>query len=217
MADRPILFSAPMIRALGDGSKTMTRRMLGKKGRYNIFEPGVWSDSYVMDPGNADWRASGLPCAAGDRLWVKETWRTHRAYDDLKPSDLGGEEEIWPEADGSTDEARGRIRQSIFMPRWASRMTLVVEEVRPERLWAITEEDAKAEGAIPMVVDEDLKFYPAPKSGSYRLGWTGTYRTGFMGIWASINGIDSWDANPWVAAILFRLIRANIDQEEARG
>ena len=211
MTDRPILFSAPMIKALIEGSKTQTRRLIKPRSPASLFAGG-WSDLYVLDPGNAERRAQDVPYAIGDRLWVKETWRTHKAYDDLKPSELGGEETIWPEADRDNCEAHGRIRQSIFMTRWASRLTLIIEDVRVERLHNISEADAKAEGAIPMVVDEDLKFYPSPKSGSYRVGWTGTYRIGFMGIWANINGIDSWDANPWVAALTFRVIHSNIDQ-----
>ena len=73
MADRPIIFSGPMVRALLDGRKTQTRRILGGRGQCNIFEPGVWADSYVMDPGNADWRTRDTPYAIGDRLYVRES------------------------------------------------------------------------------------------------------------------------------------------------
>lgn len=86
MTDRPILFSAPMVRALLAGTKTQTRRTISTKPgkrRPNLFD-GTWADDYVRDPGNEDWRQDSLRIKQGDRLWVRESWNwTHTA--DLAP------------------------------------------------------------------------------------------------------------------------------------
>lgn len=146
MKERPILFSAPMVRAILDGTKTQTRRVvkhrhlafIGGKGQENDpsawgFGAGVQNESYrLVCP-------YGIP---GDRLWVKETWHP------------GGPENnhdgvIYRATDPGWDDSGSglRWRPSVFMPRWASRITLEISSVRVERLQDITEEDARAEGA----------------------------------------------------------------------
>jgi len=206
MTDRPIIFSAPMVRALLDGRKTQTRRVLGKtSGRVNIFNAEIaWADSYVMDPGNAEWRARYTPYAPGDRLYVRE------AID--KASDRDG---VFYRADYEAQhgDATGLgWRPSIHMPRWASRLTLTVTEVRVQRLQDISEADAVAEGI------ERLKsgrgFYdPTVSHAAVRFGeWTSTARQGFCRLWNSLHGPDAWDANPWVVALTFNVKRGNIDQ-----
>ena len=203
MTDRPILFSAPMVRALLDGRKTQTRRMIKARGDCCLFD-GSWSDCYVLDPGNAEWRARSIRFAVGDRLWVKETWRAHRAYDQYRPGLIGTESRIWYEADGRDNcDQHGKGRPSIFMPRWASRLTLVVTDVRVERLRTISEEDAQAEGVDRLVMDDSGAFYAGFPEG--------TYRCGFAGIWTHINGAEAWEANPWVVAVSFDVIKENID------
>ena len=206
MADRPIIFSAPMVRALLDGRKTQTRRVLGNsgpgRGRSNIFSAQIgWSDSYVLDPGNANWRERDTPYAPGDRLWVRECWRTASAYDDLSPSQMGGEEPIRYEADQAWQtwgwgrpHSTGRHRAARHMPRWASRLTLIVTEVRVQRLQEISRGDAMEEGC-PFA---NMADGPNPRD------W-------YRDIWNSIHGPDAWDANPWVAAISFTVHRCNID------
>lgn len=194
-----------MVRALLDGRKTQTRRILGTTGRCNIFEPGVWSDSYVLDPGNAEWRAQHTPYAVGDRLWVKETWRTHRSWDEAKPSEILACSRVWFEADRDNCDQHGKVRVSIFMPRWASRLTLIVTEVRVERLNDCSEADAIAEGlewVVPgkWAVDRTL---PIIGDGPVRV---------YSELWDSINGVGAWEANPWVVAVSFEVVRANIDQ-----
>ncbi len=223
MTDRPIIFSAPMVRALLDGRKTQTRRVLGNsgpgRGRSNIFSAQIgWSDSYVMDPGNANWRERDTPYAPGDRLWVRECWRTASAYDDLSPSQMGGEEPIRYEADQTWQtwgwgrpHSTGRHRAARHMPRWASRLTLLVTDVRVQRLQEISEDDAKAEGA-----DDGFRQIvapgncPEPRCDGVHYGplWH------FRDLWNSIHGPDAWDANPWVAAISFTVHRCNIDTME---
>ncbi len=80
MPDRPILFSAPMIRALLAGTKTQTRRVIKPRGHAPSLFDGTWSDSYVLAPGNQSWRDRDVPVKPGDRLWVRETWSHARRW-----------------------------------------------------------------------------------------------------------------------------------------
>ena len=203
MADRPIIFSAPMVRALLDGRKTQTRRVLGNsgpgRGRSNIFSAQIgWSDSYVLDPGNANWRERDTPYAPGDRLWVREAF----SYESLDV-DRNGFMPPWYWADGNPESGDfTRPKPSIHMPRWASRLTLLVTDVRVQRLQEISSADAIAEGCPPYAnsatIDCDT---PNP-------------RDDFKRLWNGIHGPDAWDANPWVAAISFTVHRCNIDTME---
>lgn len=231
MTDRPILFSAPMVRALLAGRKTQTRRVLGKTGHANIFEPGVWSDGYVLDPGNASWRDRHIPIKTGDRLWVREAVR---AEDDEESWDHGIRylaDDAWARAasrDDVSSDAYGRwwllngyrsddpditggkAVPSIHMPRWASRLTLTITEVRVQRLQDISEEDARAEG---VECDSDgWRDYLMPATQCCASA-TDSYRT----LWDSINGAGSWAANPWCAAYTFTVERRNIDAPSSQG
>ena len=138
--------------------------------------------------------------APGDRLWVREAWRTHKAYDDLKPSELGGEETVWPELDRDNCDYHGRYRHGRFMPRWASRLTLVVTDVRVQRLQAITLGDICAEGLGSSIYD----FKPVQRAFD---AW--------IALWDSINGEGAWARNPWVTAVSFDVRKGNIDNLEA--
>lgn len=228
MTDRPIIFSAPMVRALLDGRKTQTRRVLGNsgpgRGRSNIFSAQIgWSDSYVLDPGNANWRERDTPYAPGDRLWVRECWRTASAYDDLSPSQMGGEEPIRYEADQTWQtwgwgrpHSTGRHRAARHMPRWASRLTLLVTDVRVQRLCEISVEDAVAEG-IDIESDDRHKADFERAEQAKAVGGSVGCRPEvfpFKRLWNGIHGPDAWDANPWVAAISFTAHRCNIDTME---
>ena len=218
MADRPILFSTPMVRALLDGRKTQTRRILKEQPElFPIDDAGTPCSVGLLhvqgDPlpriTLGDGRCGVVTMqqvrfAVGDRLWVKETWRAHRAYDQYRPGLIGTESRIWYEADGRDNcDQHGKGRPSIFMPRWASRLTLIVTDVRVERLHMISEEDAQDEGVDRLVMDDSGAFYAGFPEG--------TYRCGFAGIWTHINGAESWDANPWVVAVSFTVERRNID------
>ncbi len=232
MTDRPIIFSAPMVRALLDGRLSQTRRVLGNtvrgRVRWNIFNAEVaWSDSFVMDPGNSRWREKDNPYAPGDRLWVREAWQTgtsddgpqisYRATPDYFKIDAWDGEDFG--VGPSFNEGRcpgatfshwlpdvladdGPWRSPIHMPRWASRLTLTVTDVRVQRLQDISSADAIAEGCPPYAnsatIDCDT---PNP-------------RDDFKRLWNSIHGTDAWDANPWVAAISFETHRCNIDTME---
>lgn len=221
MTVRPIIFAAPMVRALLDGRKSQTRRILGKSGRCNIFEPGAWADEYVLDPGNAEWRACDTPYAPGDLLWVRESF----SYADYLA------ETVWYWADGNIAEFDcSRPKPSIHMPRWASRLTLRVTDVRVQRLQDISEEDAIAEGIYRVdPTPEDLANGCTPDDFVFRAPgtrqgwgrdkadrdseqWGPDARFAFRLLWNHLHGEDAWTVNPWVAAISFETIRANVDQ-----
>lgn len=185
MKARPILFSAPMVRALLEGRKTQTRRII--KGHSFESHPYLADDWHL----NCEW----LKCPygkPGDLLWVRETWfeyhHPHRAgYAANQPMGRGGKK-----------------RPSIFMPRWASRLTLELNDVRVERLQDISEADAYAEGvAIP-------SHHAFASSGNPEL--RNEARCAYQQLWESINGPGSWDANPWVWALTFRVHQQSIDE-----
>jgi hypothetical protein len=225
MKERPILFSGPMVRALLDGSKTQTRRLAvtkrsgiefiggGPKNGADWNDPTCWG---FEDPNTGFWWALRgdetnyqLPCphgAVGDRLWVRETWRGVVEINPPGKSMELGVARYVPDQEycrrveyQATQERDGEPwRPSIHMPRWASRITLEVAGVRVERLQDISEADAIAEG---------IGKTPAGFWSTYgRSGVDGTYspRSSFHCLWESINGADSWDANPWVWVVEFR-------------
>lgn len=194
MKERPILFSGPMVRALLEGRKTQTRRVITRQGpdfharaMFHSLRNGVavFGDSIPDDP-----LPLGVRCPyAVDRLWVKETWA--RADED------GHEAGVLCRADGDLDREvlHGRKwKPSIFMPRWASRITLPITSIRVERLCDISEEDAREEG-----VDKDWRLYDESAEDYFerRLGLTG-HRLAFAHLWESINGPGSWAENPFV-------------------
>lgn len=203
MTDRPILMAGPDVRAIlreidepGTG-KAMLRRPVGVKryaaslrgysstGRVLAYAGdhrlglefvddvfGLW-DATANPDGRSAWYVP-LPFAIGDRLWVRETWRA---------------------SDDGIDV--GRLRPSIHMPRRAARLTLVVTEIKVERLQDISEADARAEGVEPILAPPD--------------GGSAPYIEGFRSLWDSINGLNAWDKNPWVAAVRFVPHLRNID------
>lgn len=205
--ERPILFSGPMVRALLDGQKTQTRRVVKR-------EPLAWLDDsgftpgFVADPANG-FCTYGKP---GDTLWVREAWALHERFSDVGrvvyaatanrswteahrdfPVDLIGDRKARPFQEG--------FRPSIHMPRWASRLTLEITDVRVERLQDIGEADAMAEGASPCAngvwFDGKPEFAGSDARGAYYC------------LWEHINGAGSWAANPWVWAVSFRVMEAD--------
>lgn len=235
MTDRPIIFSAPMVRALLDGRKTQTRLVL--KPDPDTLPQGV---RFV---------ARRLFAAPGDRLWVREAWRSASCYDDLAPSAMSGEEPVRYEEDalwqtwgwGAPLRSHGRLRQGIHMPRWASRLTLTVTDVRVQRLQEISEDDAVAEGIVwSEPTDEDRQWarnYAEEHGGDADIGgvwlapgtrqgygmtkeqraqpqWGPTAAFAFSRLWNSLHGPEAWDANPWVCAVSFTVRNGNIDDAE---
>lgn len=222
MKEHPILFSGPMVRAILAGRKTQTRRVVKwrpydegqafdftgiEAGHYATGHPehgwvlrtrgrgGVWND--LTEPERCRF---GQP---GDRLWVRETWAIFAPDPAGRPGwrMSGCEEVIAYRADGEMTLPPGvRWRPSIHMPRWASRLSLEVTQVRVERLWAINEDDARAEG-VELVDD--------PRAKCVRMGEAAArpYRYEFRRLWESINGKRegaSWSANPWLWVVGFQ-------------
>lgn len=203
MTDKPIIFSAPMARALLDGSKTQTRRILKPQPpegstffAYDIGDQGFFARFLDEDEnGNADLPFAKISAMKGDRLWVRENWTTGQHLDKTPPRDIPQEQSIGYPADPDGGPWLGRIRPSIHMPRWASRLTLTVTDVRVERLQGISRGDAMQEGCP----------HPNMQDGPNPVDW-------FRGVWSDINGPDAWDQNPWVVAYTFTVKKRNIDQ-----
>lgn len=212
MADRPILFAGPLVRAILEDRKTQTRRVLRPQPFSNVHP------SRVNTIGDADeWNRVRKPFAVGDRLWVRETFaRVGDTDDDIHACpDL--RIHAYYRAD-TVDPERQKWRPSIHMPRWASRLTLIVEDVRVQRLQDINAEDAKAEGVLEQVNAHTgplINCYgpdcPMEDSRSCNKHGCWGVREGFKDLWNSINGAGAWDANPWVVAVTFRTVHANID------
>lgn len=159
----------------------------------------------VDDEGDHYWMR--LPIAPGDRLWVRETWAVGNIYDGMSSSKINPERvPLYCGIRYAANHARSGIkdRPSIHMPRWASRLTLYVTDVRVQRLHDITEEDAIAEGCGQYASSTEIKraFDPDQK---------GSYRAGFLALWDQIYGVEATDANPWVMAVTFTPRCGNID------
>ena len=205
MADRPIIFSAPMVRALLDGRKTQTRRVLKPLPRRTIFfDPKTAVLDQFQEP----------PYAPGDRLWVREAF----SYE-LLDVDRNGFMPPWYWADGNPESGDfTRPKPSIHMPRWASRLTLLVTDVRVQRLQEISDDDARAEGIEPLKSGRGYYDPTVSHDQSRSIVRFGQYYSlathAFSALWDSIHGPDAWDANPWVAAISFTVHRCNIDKME---
>lgn len=213
MTDRPILFSALMVRALLQGRKTQTRRLLPNPEYYGC--PTGDCPHERQDECNLAMKentAADLRFAVGDRLWVKETWRTLQKWDCLKPSHLADDiDKIDYAANGYGRNplwAWGKTRVSIFMPRWASRITLTVTDVRVERLQDISQEDAQAEG-----IYFDKIGFTAGHIGlrGCNQEWAATPAIAYANLWRHINGPGAWEANPWIVVVTFTVESRNID------
>ena len=192
MKERPILFSAPMVRALLAGTKTQTRRIVKARDL-------EWMDVHqgLREPDNAERCPHGQP---GDRLWVQEAWRAELTWNTTKPSGIPDEAALWYEADdqqrnnGRGTKFKGKLRSSIHMPRAASRITLEITSVRVERLQDIDLANALAEGI------SDTGALILDSAGNEQGGPIAEYAV----LWEQINGPGSWDENPWVWVIEFR-------------
>lgn len=209
MTDLPIIFSGPMVRALLDGHKAMTRRLAWGKPIFSLKAQAGWrrvergTDIYNRP---SPWQR----VKPGDRLWVRETW-------------VAAADGVWTA--GDVTRARGIVPMEIIysadgpkphgwfspihMPRWASRITLIVTATKIERLQEINEADAMAEGVERAIAGSEM--------------WGGitrtimNFRTGFVRIWGGLHGTDSWLSNPEVVALTFRVIKANIDRAEGEA
>lgn len=182
MKERPILFSASMVNAILDGRKTQTRRIMKPQPTTNPFWGCAGSKGFgFFDDLKPIKGPYGKP---GDRLWVRETFGI--------VDSLEGARSFVYRAEGWKDPSGlFKWRPSIHMPRLASRIQLEITSVRVERLKAISEVDAVAEGA---------------PCGSCCAPQEGSHKAGFAQLWESINGSGSWNANPWVWVIEFKRV-----------
>lgn len=250
MTDSPILFSAPMVRALLDGRKFQTRRIIKHQPPANVTSAGVISrstegqtDEWTWlsgDPRDCDtWGVEGdfkTGFRPDDRLWVKEAWR----FINMTTEPSGRHYLcVGYEADGPDlpnrpmievpqeviDKIHARKRdiwlcreqRARFMFRVLSRLTLLVDDVKVERLQDISEADAIAEG-IERIDDPRgtcWKSYETYADGSPHPHAAVPNRspvTSFRELWNSLHGANAWDANPWLVVPTFRVVRGNIDR-----
>lgn len=182
-----------MVHALLAGCKTQTRRMVKLMHGADV----VVTNGKVWKPARVDY-VGYVQCPygqPGDLLWVREAWRAIDAVDDLPPRALNAAHRVWYEADaakeGQHQPGFGKLRPGMFMPRWASRISLEITGTRVEHLQDIGDADSLAEGVYPT----STGLYP------------GSPRAAYQKLWEKINGPDSWSANPWVWVVEFKQIK----------
>lgn len=227
MIDRPIIFSAPMVRALLEGRKTMTRRLAWKRNQALVPADNAWAwrkDGWLVSAADDTdtclaWRNEPSPwqrVQPGDRLWVRESVQA----EDHDEEDIVGvrylADDLWcplPDADewrerqyvlrcyrsADPDLDAYKAVPAIHMPRWVSRLTLTVTAVRAERLQDISEADAVAEG-VPFTELPQGRTTPDP-----------LHRGQFADLWNSLHGPAAWEANPEVVVLTFTVRKGNID------
>ncbi len=194
MTTKPILFSAPMVRALLAGTKTQTRRLV--KPQPDFVGNGI-AAQFTSDDERLGRLGKKITCpyAVGDILWVRE------AFSYTRGQGLPDRGDIWYWADGNPlDGDWSKPKPSMYMPNWASRITLEVTDVRIERLQEISAEDCKAEGV--KYVEDEVELYER----AMPLVWHAYGR-----LWESIHGPGSWELNPWVWAYTFHTIEERSD------
>lgn len=193
MTDHPIIFSAPMVLALLEGRKTMTRRL-------------AWRFSDVND-NHTKTATSWQKVKPGDRLWVRESLQRFDRETQYVATMTGvvagpgiarhSERALWEWGKSSLP--------SIHMPRWASRLTLTVTATKVEGLQEITREEAIAEGVENYGGERDWRVGDCEGTDPV---------AAFSALWWSLHGIGAWNENPEVVALTFRVTRANIDSME---
>jgi hypothetical protein len=197
--ERPVLFSAPMVRAILEGRKTVTRRIVNPQ-----YQADAWSVRRTTVPRHErhshDWWLptgtqpySALPhCPygnSGDRLWVRETH-----------ADIGCRITYKADADDGAHCQVKKWTPSIHMFRAHSRILLEIADVRVERLQDISGDQAEAEGVDASMCQQFLETSPT------RYECKEAVLQGFAGLWESINGVGAWHANPWVWVVEFKRV-----------
>lgn len=213
--ERPILFSAPMVRAILEDRKTVTRRAVKVQpcskadiGSYGIGQP------FIRNPNVSKANPACPYGQPGDRLWVREAFGLqirhygggtgeHIVYRATNPDAI-----YCKSAEGH--EYPVKWKPSIHMPRHSSRILLEITAVHVERLQDISEEQAKAEGIVGVAFRPDdgwpicTGYMVGPDDGKSQLQTTAA--GAFAGLWSSINGQENWDANPWVWVVEFKRV-----------
>lgn len=234
MKERPILFSAPMVRAIVEGRKTVTRRVVkphpyiadtAEDGMRYWNVSGVVGGRIMLDPDFLQSSRYGRP---GERLWVRETfahwqtwdlvcggpvsmtaYRAGRQWRNGNHPDRAPDEVYW-EGDSKPDGVKWT--PSIHMPRAASRITLEVTGVRVERLQdgegeLDRESRYLAEGINRIHHGDGAYYYSARRDEPHPKNWSDPFDA-WRELWVQINGIDSWHANPWVWVVEFKRVEA---------
>jgi hypothetical protein len=198
MTERPILFSTAMVQAILSSKKTQTRRIVKSQSEGTpCFLPnsgkGTFAYTFAGRTDGIEWHLDGIQSPygiVGDRLWVRETWREDGDGFAYKADD---------------ERLSGKWKPSIHMPKKACRLRLEIQDIRVERLKDISEEDAISEG---------ISYFDFAPNNRYGWNWHwgnpksyeecfSSPQNAFGGLWVSINGEDSYDANPWVWIIKF--------------
>lgn len=214
MKETGLMFKAPLVRAILEGRKTQTRRIVKPQPAPDKrFQGWILDSTDRKRIGKASWGhgtgglVSDIECIGstcgkpGDRIYVRETWRgvvniaPPGSYEYAVAHYVPDQEHCRRVEYAATQEADGELwRPAIHMPKWAARIWLEITGVRVERLQDISEADALAEGARFELASID----------SVRIGATASFLSGFRNIWESTGG--DWDANPWVWAIDFKVL-----------
>lgn len=220
MKERPILFKGSMVRAILEGSKTQTRRIIKPQPPFGCEYSINGNHTHALchtagpiddktrwvppTPKSTDYR---LPCpfgVPGDRLWVRETFGFEIQRVGGTPHERLVYRSTRPEAAHCYDCNGNKIpmkwRPSIYMPRRFSRIDLEITSVRVERLQDISAEDANAEGAQEWIESHNQgdRYHHNGNLQAYPV-------TAFSRLWETINGAGSWDANPWIWVVEFKL------------
>lgn len=237
MKEHPILFSAPMVLAILEGRKTQTRRAVKPQPDISVLKESARDLDFefrrmpVLGPSHtpAEWGFCikydkpecvpiyGYKCPygqPGDRLWVRENWLVSVVWNKTKPKDIPKDVHVEYQA---TDESGlvGRTRPSIHMPRWASRITLEITDIKVERLQDISEEDVLAEGLKSLTKDylhfkfgiPDRDGFPGNDNHGWQWKeWSSDPRLAYQKLWESINGHGSWADNPFVWVVEFKRV-----------
>lgn len=204
MKERPILFSAPMVRALLAGTKTQTRRAATLTANAHVKEPG---GHRRWHPGDPDARLACPYGQPGDRLWVRETWAAPHSDDARPPRSIHCD---WTQIHYAATEERGGLmwRPSIHMPRWASRITLEITGVRVERLHEISEDDAISEGVERTVTGDGWRRYCDSDMELAGVPPVASARQSYFTLWNQIHGHGTWTENPWVWVVEFKRVES---------
>lgn len=226
MRERPIAFSPAMVRAILDGRKSQTRRVMKRQlgnakldplvGRSAFTPDGMVSVRGKSEDGEfGEWFLKPPYGITGDHLWVREPWVVGRGYDRISPADADraasmghrlnkGRIHLHYLADGPAPGWAGRYRHGRFMCRWMARIVLEVTDVRVQRLQDISEGDARSEG-----FSSEPTLGTLVRNGKSEPATIAVFnpRLWFASLWTSINGPDSWKVNPWVWVVSFRRIK----------
>ena len=219
MKERPILFSTSMVQAIMAGRKTQTRRII-KPQPSKQWAVDKWAKDGPGSVGASDLTAADMEIDSlfcnpkygkGDVLWVRETWTKGCEWDGegrlpplryyFRASEDWTKLEWWHE-ETDTITCSPKWKPSIHMPKAAARIYLQVADVRIERLQDISEEDAAAEG-VESEFDTYRDYHFKDSLGSFVLD---TPKSSFTTLWESINGLDSWNQNPFVWVVSFRIL-----------